>query len=66
MSVNRGNVGSGAPARDNGAMPVMAGDEPCRDGESSLPGRQDPARAPLRELMDALLDRSRTRPEGCG
>jgi hypothetical protein len=69
MSVNRGNVGSGAPARDNGAMPVMAGDDPCRDGESSLPGRQDPARAPLRELMDdrlldALLDRSRDQAGG--
>jgi putative transposase len=63
-SVTRGNAGQGAPAGDNGAMPVMAGDDPYRDGGSSVPGGQDPGRVPLRELMDdrlldALLERSR-------
>jgi putative transposase len=51
--------------RDNGAMPVMAGDDPDRDGEGGrAAGREDPGRVPLRELMDdrlldALLARSR-------
>jgi hypothetical protein len=68
-SVTRGNAGQDAPVRDNGAMPVMAGDGPYRDGESALPGGragsgEDPGRVPLRELMDdrlldALLERSR-------
>ena len=70
-SVTRGNAGQGAPAGDNGAMPVMAGDDPYRDGGSSVPGGQDPGRVPLRELMDdrlldALLERSRDAPGGCG
>jgi putative transposase len=68
-SVTRGNAGQDAPVRDSGAMPVMAGDDAYRDGESLLPGGRaaggpDPGRVPLRELMDdrlldALLDRSR-------
>jgi len=68
-SVNRGNAGAGAAVRDNGGMPVMAGDDPDRDGEGLLPGGhaghgQAPGRVPLRQLMDdrlldALLERSR-------
>ena len=37
-SVTRANAEQDAPVRDNGAMPVMAGDGPYRDGESALPG----------------------------
>src|SRR5579862_5806578 len=45
-------------------MPGMAGDDPYGDGGSPLPGVQDPARVPLRELMDdrlldELLERSK-------
>jgi putative transposase len=68
-SVNRANAGPGAAVRDNGGMPVMAGDDPDRDGEGLLPGGQSgrgqaPGRVPLRQLMDdrlldALLERSR-------
>src|SRR5579862_5654759 len=63
-SVNRGNAGQDAPVRGNGAMPGMAGDDPYGDGGSPLPGVQDPARVPLRELMDdrlldELLERSK-------
>ena len=73
-SVTRENAEQDAPVRDNGAMPVMAGDGPYRDGESALPGgrvREDPGRVPLRELMDdrlldALLERSRDAAGGCG
>jgi len=63
-SVTRGNAGQDASLPDNGAMPVMAGDDAFGDGGSSRPGGQDPGRVPLRELMDdrlldALLDRSK-------
>jgi putative transposase len=68
-SVTRGNTGQDAPAGDNGAMPGMAGDDAYRDGGSPRAGGPagllpDPARVPLRELMDdrlldALLERSR-------
>jgi len=57
-------------------MPVMAGDDPYRDGGSPVRGGPagpgpDPARVPLRELMDdrlldALLERSRDAAGGCG
>lgn len=75
-SVTRGNAGQDAPTGDNGAMPVMAGDDPYRDGGSPVRGGPagpgpDPARVPLRELMDdrlldALLERSRDAAGGCG
>ena len=63
-SVNRGNAGPGAPAGDSGATPVMA-----RDGENVPAGGPDPARVPLRQLMDdrlldALLERSRDQAGG--
>ena len=68
-SATRGNAGQVALAGDNGAMPVMAGDDPYRDGRSSRAGGlagsgEDLGRVPLRELMDdrlldALLERSR-------
>jgi putative transposase len=68
-SVNRGNAGPGAPAGDSGAMPVMG-----RDGENvpaggEAAGGPDPARVPLRQLMDdrlldALLERSRDQAGG--
>ena len=73
-SVTRGNAGLDALAGDNGAMPGMAGDDAYRDGGSSGAGGpagpgQDPARVPLRELMDdrlldALLERSRDQAGG--
>ena len=73
-SVTRGNAGLDAPAGDNGAMPGMAGDDVYRGGGSSGAGGpagpgQDPARVPLRELMDdrlldALLERSRDQAGG--
>ena len=73
-SVTRGNAGLDAPAGDNGAMPGMAGDDAYQDGGSPRAGGpagpgQDPARVPLRELMDdrlldALLERSRDQAGG--
>src|ERR1700740_3220196 len=68
-SVTRGNAGQDAPVRDNSGMPGMAGDDRYRGGGSPRPGGPagpgpDPARVPLRELMDdrlldELLERSR-------
>jgi hypothetical protein len=66
-SVSRGNAGPYAPAGGSGAMPGMTG-----DGENVLAGPAggpDPARVPLRRLMDdrlldALLDRSRDQAGG--
>jgi len=63
-SVNRGNAGQDAPVRGTGAMPGMTGDDPYGDGGSPLPGGRDPARVPLRQLMDdrlldELLERSK-------
>jgi putative transposase len=68
-SVTSRNAGQDAPAGGISAMPVMAGDDPCRDRGSPGPDGPagplpDPARVPLRELMDdrlldALAERSR-------
>ena len=70
-SGNRGNAGHDAPVRDNGGMPGVAGNDPYRDGEGAGPAGpgQDPARVPLRELMDdrlldALLERSKDEARG--
>jgi putative transposase len=63
-SVSRGNAGPYAPAGDSGVTSAMTG-----DGENVPAGGPDPARVPLRQLMDdrlldALLDRSRDQAGG--
>ena len=63
-SVSRGNAGPDAPAGDSGVTPVMGG-----DGQIVPAGGPDPARVPLRQLMDdrlldALLERSRDQAGG--
>jgi putative transposase len=63
-SVNRGNAGQSAPAGDNGRMPLMPGDGENAGAGGGAGSGPDPARVPLRQLMDdrlldALLDRSR-------
>ena len=68
-SVSRGNAGPYAPAGDSGAMPAMTGDGESVPAGGEPAGGPDPARVPLRELMDdrlldALLDRSRDQAGG--
>jgi putative transposase len=58
-SVSRGNAGPVVPAGDSAVTSAMTGDE-----ENVPAGGRDPARVPLRQLMDdrlldALLERSR-------
>src|SRR2546425_305823 len=58
-SLNRVNAGPDVPAGDSAVTPAMTG-----DGENVPAGGRDPARVPLRQLMDdrlldALLERSR-------
>ena len=68
-SVSRGNAGPYAPAGDSGAMPAMTGDGESVPAGGEPAGGPDPARVPLRQLMDdrlldALLDRSRDQAGG--
>jgi putative transposase len=63
-SVSRGNAGPYALAGDSGVMPAMTGDGENVPAGGGPAGGPDPARVPLRQLMDdrlldALLDRSR-------
>ena len=72
-SVNRGNAEAGGVLAGSGAMPAMAVDD-AGDGEDARTGgpagsAADPARVPLRQLMDdrlldALLERSRDQAGG--
>jgi putative transposase len=63
-SVSRGNAGPDAPAGDSGVMSAMTGDGENVPAGGEAAGGPDPARVPLRQLMDdrlldALLERSR-------
>src|SRR6266545_8419709 len=63
-SLNRANAGPDVPAGDSAVTSAMTG-----DGENVPAGGRDPARVPLRQLMDdrlldALLERSRDQAGG--
>ena len=68
-SVSRGNAGPYAPAGDSGVTSAMTGDGENVPAGGEPAGGPDPARVPLRQLMDdrlldALLDRSRDQAGG--
>jgi putative transposase len=63
-SVNRGNARADVLAGDSGVTSAMTGDGESVPAGGESAGGRDPARVPLRQLMDdrlldALLERSR-------